>query len=181
MKFLAVCGSPRKGNTEAMLNEFLRGAKSAGAETELVLLRRLNIKHCGGCKSCKQTGECHIKGDDMQALYAKLLSADVLVFGSPNYFDNMSGLMKDFFDRTVPLYYVGERLKGRRAALVGVGGSTSEEAIAAMKAACNTHGIEVIAEIGSVAEMPNDVPKAKLSECFELGKKLAKLKSRRSK
>lgn len=180
MRILAVCGSPRKGNTEAMLREILRGAEQAGAETELILLRQLKLKRCCGCKFCKETGKCHVK-DGMQALYPKLMNADLLVFGSPNYFDNVSGLFKDFMDRTVPLYYVGERLKGKFAILVGVGGSTFKEAISSMKSTCKIHGIEVIAEIGAVADTAEEVSgdKAKILECFEAGKRLTRFKGGR--
>lgn len=182
MRILAVCGSPRKGNTEAMLREILRGAEQAGAETELILLRQLKLKRCGGCKLCKETGKCHVR-DGMQALYPKLMNADLLVFGSPNYFDNVSGLFKDFMDRTVPLYYVGERLKGKLAILVGVGGSTFKETISSMKAACRTHGIMITDEIGAIADASGDAAanKRKMRQCYEAGSKLASLKNKRPK
>lgn len=182
MRILAICGSPRKGNTEYMLNELLKGAEDAGAETELILLRQLKIKHCGGCKGCESTGKCHLT-DDMQAIYPKLLNADVLVLGSPNYFDNMSGLLKDFIDRTVPLYYADERLKGKPAILVGAGGSTFKEVISSMKAACRTHGIMIIDEIGAIADASGDAAanKRKMRQCYEAGSKLASLKNKRPK
>ena len=51
-KIIAVNGSPRKkGSTAELLENALRGAKDAGAETELVNLYSLNFK---GCISCGQ-------------------------------------------------------------------------------------------------------------------------------
>jgi len=52
MKILAIQGSPRpKGNsnTEILLQEFLKGAGSAGAETETVYLTDKKIYPCVGC------------------------------------------------------------------------------------------------------------------------------------
>ena len=108
MKVLAVCGSPRKGNTEWMLRTLLEELDIAGVETELVLLRKLNIQGCDGCLACEAGGEnregiCRI-GDDMQQFYAKLLDADCVVFGTPVYFEILSGQLKTFMDRTCPIW-----------------------------------------------------------------------------
>lgn len=39
----------------------------------------------------------------MQALYPKLREADIWVFGTPVYFDGITGTMKNLMDRMVPL------------------------------------------------------------------------------
>ena len=44
MRVMGVCGSPRKGNTEWMLHKVLESARAEGAETELVLLRDMDIR-----------------------------------------------------------------------------------------------------------------------------------------
>jgi multimeric flavodoxin WrbA len=41
----------------------------------------------------------------MTPLYKKLLDADVIVLGSPNFFANVSGITKDLIDRTLPFYH----------------------------------------------------------------------------
>jgi multimeric flavodoxin WrbA len=43
MKVIGICGSPRRGNTEWMLNKLLERMAMNGAETELILLRKKNI------------------------------------------------------------------------------------------------------------------------------------------
>jgi len=49
IKILGVSGSPRKGgNTDVLLDSFLKGAVSAGAETKKVLLREYSIESCIG-------------------------------------------------------------------------------------------------------------------------------------
>ncbi|MFZ5596467.1 MAG: flavodoxin family protein [Bacillota bacterium] len=106
MKIMAVNGSPRgrDGNTDRLLRPFLEGARSAGAETETVYLREKMIKHCTGCYTCwtKTPGVC-IHKDDMPGLLDKLLAADMVVYATPLYVFTVSGLMKDFMDRILPL------------------------------------------------------------------------------
>lgn len=106
MKILAVNGSPRgkAGNTDTIVQNFLEGARLAGAETETVYLNEKNIRHCLGCFSCwtKTPGIC-IQKDDMSALLNKLLDADLLLYATPLYFFTVSGLLKDFMDRMLPL------------------------------------------------------------------------------
>ena len=106
MKIITFNGSPRgkRGNTCIMVEEFLKGAQESGAQVEQVLLSEKKIGHCLGCFNCwlKTPGECVIK-DDMTLLLEQLLVADVVVFATPLYVDNVTGLMKNFMDRILPL------------------------------------------------------------------------------
>jgi multimeric flavodoxin WrbA len=54
VKITAFNGSPRaeKGNTNLVVEEFLRGAREAGADTENIFLARMNIKPCINCFTC---------------------------------------------------------------------------------------------------------------------------------
>ncbi len=51
MKILAIQGSPRpkSSNTEILLQEFLKGARSQGAETETIYLKEKEFHPCVGC------------------------------------------------------------------------------------------------------------------------------------
>lgn len=69
-------------------------------QTELILLREKNVQQCTGCDACYGTGKpCHIN-DDFAQIAEKLLKADLIVLATPNYFENVSGMMKTFIDRT---------------------------------------------------------------------------------
>ena len=107
MKIIGISGSPRKGNTEWMISTLLAEAARSGAETELLLLRKMDVRMCRGYLSCEQggrerKGSCVIK-DDMAEVYPKLLAADAIVLATPAYFEMLSGLLKNFLDRTNPI------------------------------------------------------------------------------
>jgi multimeric flavodoxin WrbA len=106
MKVLAINGSPRgaKGNTEQILQPFLEGAREAGAETEVIYLKDKKINHCRGCFTCwtKTPGVC-VHKDDVPGILETLREAEVVVYATPLYVFTVSGLMKDFMDRVIPM------------------------------------------------------------------------------
>ena len=100
MKMLGINASPKgaKSETLKLVKAVLNGAKSKGFKVELVDLCKLHIEYCNACAVCYKKGKC-VKKDDFQFLYKKLLAADGLVMGSPNYFRSVSGQMKTMIDR----------------------------------------------------------------------------------
>ena len=106
LKILAIQGSPRPkvSNTDVLLQEFLKGAQSQGAETETVYLKQKDIHPCVGCYTCwtKTPGVCIFK-DDMPELLEKVRSCDIMVYATPLYYYNMTSLLKAFQDRLLPL------------------------------------------------------------------------------
>ena len=107
MKALFINGSPRKnGNTAQLLKRAMDGAREAGAEVELVNLydRSMNYKGCMSCFACKlkggKKGVCSFK-DDLQPILQKVVEADVLVCGSPNYCGYPSAALRAFMERMV--------------------------------------------------------------------------------
>ncbi|MEI6241902.1 MAG: flavodoxin family protein [Chlamydiota bacterium] len=101
MKIIAINGSPRgkKSTTYRMVEEFLKGMREFGWKDQHILLSELNIHHCMGCFHCwKNQGTC-IFTDDMKKIIP--LDCDILLLASPLYYDNISGLLKNFLDRSV--------------------------------------------------------------------------------
>jgi len=106
MKVMAINSSPNmdEGNTAGILSPFTEGMKDAGAEVETLYTKKLKIKPCQGELHCwlKTPGKCFQK-DDMQWILPKLDEANIWVLGTPLYVDGMSGPMKNFIDRIIPL------------------------------------------------------------------------------
>lgn len=105
-KIVVFDGGPRSkkySKTTFMVNHFCNGAKSAGAEIETIKLKDMNINPCTGCYTCwtKTPGECIFK-DDMADLLLKMRKADLILFVSPLYTFSVTGIMKNFLDRTLP-------------------------------------------------------------------------------
>lgn len=117
-KILFISGSPRNGNTSFILSEIFNSIGTGSKE--LVFLKDKNIESCKGCLFCHNEPSCTIK-DDMEELLTKMKSADIFVIGTPNYFDNVSGLMKNFIDRCHP-FYKEKIIRGKKVLLVFVGG-----------------------------------------------------------
>ncbi|HYA13012.1 MAG TPA: flavodoxin family protein [Syntrophales bacterium] len=100
MKILGINASPKgpKSQTLKLVRAALDGAKSKGCSVELVDICKLNIDFCNACGVCYKRGKC-LKKDDFQTLYSKILVADGLVMGSPNYFRSVTAQMKTMIDR----------------------------------------------------------------------------------
>lgn len=102
---LALHLSPKKnGNSAVMMQEFLRGARDAGAGATEFYIADLNIKPCRGCGACEKTGECVIKDDDMGGLIPFLAKAPMVVAATPLFFYDVPGSGKCLIDRTQPLW-----------------------------------------------------------------------------
>ena len=106
MKVFAINGSPRKNhNTAKLLNAFLEGVLDAcsNAQVKMINLYELNYKGCTECFGCKvknsvNYGKCCYK-DDITSLLSEVASADIVVFGSPVYFSDITGQLRCFLER----------------------------------------------------------------------------------
>jgi multimeric flavodoxin WrbA len=87
-----------------MLDEFLRGAREAGASAASYSAADLNIEPCRGCGACEKTGECVIKDDDMGQLYEPLATAPMIVVSTSLFFYDVPAKGKALIDRTQPLW-----------------------------------------------------------------------------
>ena len=127
MKVLGLSGSMRKeGNTAQLIQVILRQCKEAGIKTEFVSLAGKKILPCLGCLKCKEKKWCVIEGDDWGGIAQKVLDCDVLVIGSPTYYYNICGQLKNFIDRTYSLYH-DHKLAGRKGVVVAVHASAGAD------------------------------------------------------
>jgi len=99
MKACGIIGSPKKnGNVDLLVSQVLKGASSQGAKTHKIYLNDLNIRPCQSC-GVDPYPKCCLFDDDMKLIYDALESCDVIVSGSPVYFDAVSAQTKLMIDR----------------------------------------------------------------------------------
>jgi multimeric flavodoxin WrbA len=107
-KILIISGSPKKdGNTVSLITWFMEGAKSKGAEVEVVHAAFLKSKTngCLSCRKCQNSVEykCVIQ-DEVTPVLGKMQKAEVIVMATPLYFFSASAQIKIIFDRMFSLY-----------------------------------------------------------------------------
>lgn len=101
---LILSSSPRRGgNSDALCDEFSRGALESSNTVEKICLADKKIAYCSACYACRSLGEC-VQKDDMSGILEKMVAADVIVMATPVYFYSMCAQMKTLIDRTVPRY-----------------------------------------------------------------------------
>lgn len=110
MKTLLISGSPTKdGSTEILLNavadgireslrEKLAPEKANDALFDFVRLNELKFIPCQACGRSPEPKFCFFD-DDLSDVYSKLVACDIVVMGTPIFFDSVSGQMKMFIDR----------------------------------------------------------------------------------
>ena len=80
------------------------GAKSAGAETEIIDLYSLDkFTGCRSCFACKREpniGRCIIR-DGLSEVLEKIRNADGLIIGSPNYLGELTAQFRAIYERLV--------------------------------------------------------------------------------
>lgn len=126
-KILMISGSNRNGNTNYLLNQIAKAIYNS----EIILLNKKNIEYCKGCLACHNIDKCIIQ-DDMKEIIHKMTEADLIIFGVPNYFDNVTGLFKNFMDRLHPLYK-NELIKDKQVIYIYTGGGDAEGTLADMQ------------------------------------------------
>jgi multimeric flavodoxin WrbA len=160
MKIIGVCGSPRRGNTEWMLTTLCESLEKGGAKFEVLLLRKMDVKMCRGCLACEKDGkerkgDCVIK-DDMASIYPKLLAADGIVLATPGYMGLLSGLLKNFLDRTCAVW---PRLEGKKLAGLAVAEETTGQVVQNLRYYGKLLKMQWVGSVFTFAKLPGDAAK----------------------
>ena len=175
MKVIGVNASPRgkDSNTLRLVNAVLEGAKDEGADTEFIDLHTLRIEYCTACGTCYATGECTLL-DDFSDLFDRIMNADGIILGAPNYIDSVPAPMKAFFDRMADAIHC-QMLTGKFGCSVCTAGGAGEaEVVGYMNKVLTTLGATVVGGVGvAIGRDPAALGKAE-TEAIELGKTLAR-------
>ncbi|MFH1788355.1 MAG: flavodoxin family protein [Candidatus Altiarchaeota archaeon] len=123
MRVLGISGGHRPGaNTDALVERALSVCESAGLDTEFIALSNRQVGYCTVCDACKKSFTCTVE-DDVFPILEKMRDADAIIVGTPTYFASVSGKLKAFMDRTLPLRRNKMMLSGKIGGAIAVGGS----------------------------------------------------------
>lgn len=104
MHILFLNGSPKKhGLLSQMIGIMKQEAEHCGVTVNEIRTYDLNIQSCCGCMTCRTSRTCKLPEDNVQQVATLIQQADALVVASPCYWGNMSGTLKQLFDR---IFYV---------------------------------------------------------------------------
>ena len=148
MQVLAIIGSPRKGHSYRVTQQIERRlTQNPGVRFEYVFLSQVNLQACRGCYACQCRGEqyCPLR-DERGDLVQRMQQADGVIFVSPVYTGNVSGLMKSLMDR---LAYTAHRpaFLGKPAMLVATASSYTRDTLKAL-AWFGYTGFEIVSQLG---------------------------------
>lgn len=129
-----ISGSPhRHGNTETLLDEFMRGAEDAGGQIEKIVLKSANFEPCRGCNVCHKTGICVVK-DDAVTILEKAMNSDILAVASPIYSMGITAELKGLIDRGQYIwaqkfikktrFYTDEHIKHHKGLFISTAGTS---------------------------------------------------------
>ena len=170
MKIAILNGSPRLGNTAAMVDAFAEGAKEAGHEVEILHVGKMKINGCLACEYChgKGEGKC-VQKDDMEKVMPAYKEADMIVYASPIYYFGMTAQILAAIQR---VYAIGKPAKAAKSALLlsSAFPAPYEGAIATYKAMLGFTGVEDAGIITAAGD--ENGSEAKLAEIRAFAKAL---------
>lgn len=116
MKVIGInCSPRRKFNTAQVLESALKGTADKTTETKLVNLYDYTFQGCTSCLACKlpknkENGLCVMK-DTISPLLQEMAESDVLIFGSPIYFGDISSYGRAIIERLAYPFFLYSREK----------------------------------------------------------------------
>jgi multimeric flavodoxin WrbA len=177
MKILALNGSSRKnGNTDILIDQIFEGSKEKGHKSEKLYLYDYEITPCIDCRACKRGSfVCPLK-DGMRKIYPKMEMADLIIFGTPNYWYGPTGKMKLLIDRMRP-FVKNKKLKGKKWAIASPsaeGPHSCRLLVEMLRLSCDYLGMKFAGKILVQAYEKGEIKNnhKALKKAFEFGRSL---------
>lgn len=125
MKVCLINGSSRTGGqTAGLLNKIRKQFDTRGASASVIHLRNARLGACDGSQTPRLR-------PDFRPLFTRLTAADGIIFATPTYWFNMSGLMKTLLER-LTVAENGWPLEGKVAGFIATGSSHEDGAMVAL-------------------------------------------------
>jgi len=186
---IAILGSPRRrGNSDTLAGEFLKGAQAAGATPKVLIPTDLGLSPCDGDNRCFADGRCVIR-DGANEIYDEILKARYLLVATPVYFMGPPGSLKALIDRFQAVWAraailkvfdpdASERRANHKAFAIYVCGANDQSkvcrpAISIIKAFCNVTGFTYSGELIAAGLENADDARGRpdlLEQAFEAGR-----------
>ncbi len=122
MRILIINGSHRSGNTDVITKAFLKkvGEKHS---VEEIKLREIEMKLPDGCSLCATSEYCpNVRDEFSISIEPRIRNFDAYIITTPTYSDNVTPLIKIFWDRIIP--WCNEKrmyLKGKKVGVIAHG------------------------------------------------------------
>lgn len=174
MNILSLIGSPRKGsNTDLLVDQILEGSKKGKHSSEKLYLYDYEILPCIDCRACKRGDFVCPLNDGMRKIYPKMEKADLIVFGTPNYWYGPTGKMKLLIDRMRP-FVANKKLKGKKWVIVSPsaeGPNSCRLLVETLRLSCDYLGMKSTGKILAKAYDRGEIKKDQkaLKKAFEFG------------
>jgi multimeric flavodoxin WrbA len=173
MKIIGINASPKgeKSQTRRLVMGVLEGARKAGADVTFIDICSLDIHYCTACDTCYAKGEC-IHDDDFPMLLEKMMDADGIVLGSPNYINGVTAQLKTMLDRMADIVHCQSFAGKYGCSVCTAGGHYADEVAEYMNTALLNYGATTVGKVGVlVGGNPNAIVEGE-KQAKELGHKL---------
>jgi len=174
MKILGINASPKgeKSQTRRLVMGVLEGARQAGADVTFIDLCGLDIHYCTGCATCYAKGEC-IHDDDYAMILEKMMDADGIVFGSPNYINQVTAQLKTLLDRMADVIHCQSFHGKYGCAVCTAGGAYADGVADYMNFTLLNFGATTVGKVGVHVGADPDAITGGEKQAKALGKTLA--------
>jgi len=173
-KIIGINASPKgeKSQTRRLVMGVLDGARQAGADVTFIDLCSLDIGYCTACGTCYAKGEC-VTDDDNAMLFEKMMDADGIVLGSPNYINAVTAQMKTMLDRMADAIHCQMFAGKYGCSVCTAGGSYADEVADYMNMTLLNLGATTVGKVAVlVGADPNAITGGE-KQAKELGHRLA--------
>ena len=119
---MTILGISASGRPDGMVRDAVLAVLDATEQPyELISLAGKTILGCRGCVACGKDNRCVLQ-DDWLEIAEKMLVADAIVFGAPNYYGSINAIGHAFLERTFCFRHrEAFKLAGKLGVAIGTG------------------------------------------------------------